>query len=400
MALVDKVEDLSTRIGNAIANLFPDKWYSRSDLPLGQKTSIKIYPTTVVINGKMYKNTTAKTIDLNSTSTWDSPYGYFRTGLTRGGQDVYIHACAPSSGTEPVFVLNGSTSAPTSYTKETSMCIGGFHCLCTDVGTISGHTLSGYSAGDILPLSVWDLKHYAYSGNAGMVFVNGEWVDIYLPSWDGSKLISKKGAVIADGNSGKNPANNYGFSGESFAEYAALAGKRLISRQTFMAAAEGTPEWSCLSTKVDPNTTGGHTDKEGLRIISNCGCEDCCGVMWQWTNELFESGCIWKDSLNSSATLANDDTYYTNKKQMNARLGWREESVWEDARSTLGSPAASYDTSGRGGTYSGLLRRAAVGGFYDGEGISGTRAIFASDVSATYGSQLSARLTSEAIEVV
>ena len=37
--------------------------------------------------------------------------------------------------------------------------LGGFHCLCVDVGTISGHALTNYIAGDILPRSCWDLKH-------------------------------------------------------------------------------------------------------------------------------------------------------------------------------------------------------------------------------------------------
>ena len=96
---------------------------------------------------------------------------------------------------------------PYGYTATTSRKVGGFHCLCANVGTIAGHTLNGYVAGDILPASVWDLKHRPKSEPEGMVYIDGidMWVDIYLCSWSGStaekdlKTVSKYGEVTGEG---------------------------------------------------------------------------------------------------------------------------------------------------------------------------------------------------------
>ena len=396
MALEDKIEDLSKRVGKAINLLIPDNWYQRSDLFLPQQTSVQIYRTSVMINSKVYKNTSATSLSLNTGSNWDN--SSYATAASRAGKDVYIYACAPSgTSMEPIFKLSCNSTTPTGYTATNSRKIGGFHCLCAAVGTISGHTLTGYAQGDVLPASIWDLRHHAVCGSEGMVFVNGVWVDIYLAGWDGTKLVSQYGATVADGSNGASAADaDGGFSGESFAEYATYVGKSLIDRQTFMAAAEGSNQKTTVSGSADPVTTGGHVDTNGVRMISNYGCEDCCGAYWQYTCELADSGAIWYDALNSNAVLQTADVFYTSAKQINNRIGFREESVWEQSRSKLNTMPSAYGNaskgSGRGAAYSTLLRRRLVGADWASGIRCGTRSIKSDDLSSRRKGSSGARL--------
>lgn len=208
----------------------------------------------------------------------------YTTGSNRAGKDFYIYACVPSSGTEPVIKISANSTVPTGYTAETSRKVGGFHCLCADVGTISGHTLSDYVAGDILPCSVWDLSHRPKSEPEGMVYVEGIdlWVDIYFCSYEGAiadnnlKLISQYGATIADGTSKE------AFHSLKFEYYMLKQKKRLPWVREFRSFALGTGGNTNITPSKDPNTTGGHISSgTNHRIISYYGVEDCCGASWQ-----------------------------------------------------------------------------------------------------------------------
>ncbi len=53
----------------------------------------------------------------------------------------------------------------------------------------------------------------------------------------------------------------------------------------FVAASLGANQGTNITGSADPGTTGGHTDTAGRRMISNVGCEDCCGVLFQWGAE-------------------------------------------------------------------------------------------------------------------
>ncbi|UNF41144.1 hypothetical protein MNL09_03155 [Bartonella krasnovii] len=48
--------------------------------------------------------------------------------------------------------MSVNATYPDGYTANNSGKIGGFHALCADVGTISGHPLSGYRAGIYYPI--------------------------------------------------------------------------------------------------------------------------------------------------------------------------------------------------------------------------------------------------------
>lgn len=210
------------------------------------------------------------------------------TATERAGKDVYIYACWPSNVESgiPVFVASMNSTTPIGYNATNSRKIGGVHCLCADVGTISNHPLSGYVAGDVLPASLWDLRHRPVSAPEGMVYIEplDLWADIYLNSWDGEKVVSEYGAVIADGTS----ARSYHW--WRWAEEFNSLKKRLPHRWEFRELADGSPEAVNIQGSADPNTTGGHTATNSQRIISKYGCEDCTGVLWQWGSDLTTHG--------------------------------------------------------------------------------------------------------------
>lgn len=260
------------------------EYYTRPSLYTVSKKSITIPKgLRVRIGDKGYES--ASTTTLSTTSLGNL-----------AAKDVYIYACAPITlSTEPVFVLSLNSTVPSGYTAENSRKIGGFHCLCADVGIISGHTLSGYVAGDILPASAWDLIHRPRCSPEAMVYCDKVdfWVDVYLNSWDGNKLVSVYKGVTADGTSTKK------FHGELFVDELAKLNKRLPPRRVFQAVMKGSNELTSVEGSTD--VTGGNVDTAGRRMISNYGCEDGCGFLWQWSEDIgFAGGSGWTNSVYNS----------------------------------------------------------------------------------------------------
>lgn len=232
---------------------------------------------TVNVNNVGYALTTQTDIDLATAANWDTttPTDY-TAAAARAGKDFYVYACTPVSGTVPKLVLSANSTVPNGYTASTSRKIGGFHCLCVAVGTISGHTLTGYVAGDILPASVWDLKHRPVSNPEGMVYVDqlGLWVDIYLQSGTGASTASAYGGTITDTRTWMDHVDDL-----------AAVKKRMLDDGEFQVAADGSNQETNIAGSADPGTTGGHVDTASRRMISNYGLEDCCGAMWQWLRD-------------------------------------------------------------------------------------------------------------------
>ena len=197
------------------------------------------------------------------------------TGTLAAGTDYYVYAC--TDGTTLSFLVSANATNPTGFDTDHSRKIGGFHTLCVAVGAIGGHTLTNYAVKDILPASVWCLKHRAKTlVNAGLVYDDKSkvWVQIYLASGTGSSMTSVNGGTISD------TRNKMDFIDDGLAK-----GMRLLRSHEFVSAATGCNEETNITASADPGTTGGHTDTAGRRMISNIGCEDCCGVMWQWLLE-------------------------------------------------------------------------------------------------------------------
>ena len=209
---------------------------------------------------------------LIDTATHVSSVTDIDTGAVAAGKDYYVYAC-DNSGTL-VFKTSLATTFPDGFDANTSRKLGGFHTLCVAVGTIAGHTLTGYAAKDILPQSIWDLKHRARNqNNAGMVYdpKSRIWVDIYLASGTGASTLSVNGGTISD-------TRNW----MDFVDDGGAVGKRLLTDGEFQMIAAGSNEETNITGSADPVTTGGHVDTASRRMISNIGCEDCTGVLWQW----------------------------------------------------------------------------------------------------------------------
>lgn len=271
--------------------------YSREKLFTPNKTSITVPANLNVKIGDGYYSTAQDiTLQLSGVGTAEN----------LAGKDIYIYACQPVDilAANPILTLSLNSTVPNGYNADNSRKIGGFHCLCANVGTISGHTLSGYVAGDILPQSVWDLIHRPKCSPEGMVYIPEVdiWMDIYLNSWNGSKLVSVNGGTTADGASTKK------FHGEQFVERLADIKKRLPWRYEFQVAAKGSNEGTNIKGSTDVNTTGGHVDTAGRRMISNYGLEDACGFLWQWASDVGVNGSGgWNDSVYNSGV---DDQSY------------------------------------------------------------------------------------------
>lgn len=350
--------------GDKNISLLSPVHYSRSsNFETSGRTSIKL-PSylSLMVNGHYFRNDVEVTVDISDTTNWDSTETDYTIAENRAGKDFYIYAVDDKVTKSVHVVLSANSTVPTGYTESSSRKIGGFHCLCADVGTPTWHNpatlkdeahwLSGYVKGDILPYSVWDLLHRAESSNEGMVFSpeTHMWYDIYLSSWDGSKLVSVFGGITADGASSKP------FHGEMFAECAGQVNKELISRDEFIVVAKGSNECTTIHGSADAGTTGGHVDTANRRMISNIGLEDCCGFLWQWCKQSngANGSTGWNDSVYNSAV---------------------------DGNATYGSTYGNY-------------YRACVGGSWYNASYYGSRSVSANLVSANVGGNCGGRLSS------
>lgn len=202
------------------------------------------------------------------------------TGTIQSGKDYCVYLT-----TDKQFVVSLNSTFPsgtlsdgsTAFSAENTRKIGGFHTLCVDAGEIDGHPLSGFSSGDILPASVWCLNHRPYCEPAGMVYCEALdfWVDIYLQSGTGEATESVFGGTITHTRCQPDHTEDM-FS----------VRKKLLSDEEFSAAAAGSNQKTAFPGGTPPETSGGHVDSAGRRMISDIGCEDCCGVIWHFLRDL------------------------------------------------------------------------------------------------------------------
>lgn len=215
--------------------------------------------------------TSQSTID--GSITWEA----YINGTNKGGRagtDFYIYACQPESGIAPTLLLSANSTYPDGYTASNSRKIGGFHGLCGSVGTISGHTLSGYLTGDVLPQSVWCLKHRARAAsNAGLVYIPPikKWSAIYLTSGTSSAPTIRFGGTILD-------TITYFVANDA----ARLLKMRMPRDSEFAVLAAGSNEGTNILGSADPVTVTAAVDTAGRRMISNYGVEGCVGISLQF----------------------------------------------------------------------------------------------------------------------
>lgn len=287
-----------TAVPNLFAGSYADQTYLFSGGSAGSQTTYNL-PTWSGYVGTVAVRIPAQSININTASYWDS--AAYATPANRAGKDFYCYALQNNT-----FVLSANSTYPTGYSASNSRKISGFHCLCVSVGAISGHTLTGYVAGDILPLSVWDLFNRSSATQEGRVKSRcGKWVMIYLPSVSGSTLVSVNGGTIATG------ASSPAFHPYKFEQWFARQGEYAISQLEFFAVSDGANQSSNIAGSSNPGTTGGHTATSGRRMISNEGVEDTCGVMWQWTRDLggYNSGSAWANAFDGNDSGAEGQHY-------------------------------------------------------------------------------------------
>lgn len=183
---------------------------------------------------------------LSNAANWDD--AQYATAANRAGKDFYVYA------TTNGLVLSANATVPTGYTAANSRKIGGFHCLCLSVGTISGHSLTDFVTGDILPASIWDLNWRPICSPEGMVYSAAAdvWVDIYLQSGTGTTTRSAYGATITDTRPYWDHQDDL-----------AAVGKRMLLDAEFQQIALGSPEQVNIAGASDPVTTGGHRSTSG-----------------------------------------------------------------------------------------------------------------------------------------
>ena len=161
-----------------------------------------------------------------------------------------------------------------------------------NVGTVA-HPLSGFVENDILPESVWCLTfHPSCASYDGMVYDRDcdIAVDIYLQSGKGKATKSTFGASLTKARRQWNHQEDM-----------RAVGKRLLKDYEFTSIASGSNEKTNIEGNSTPNTTGGHVDTNGRRMISFIGCEECCGYEGQWLDEFCgtqsnSGGTDWRDN--------------------------------------------------------------------------------------------------------
>lgn len=212
----------------------------------------------------------------------------------QNGKQYYIYLVETDVVNQFDIRVSLNASYPSGFNANNSYCIGGFHTLCVavtssnapalPVGSLwDSHPAIGYSAGDIIPNSIWCETHRPMCNPAGMVYIDllDLWVDIYLQSGTGTSTRSAYGATITNS---RTPIQHLWDM--------QLVGKRLAQDAEFMIFAEGSNQKTAVQGAAQPNpfTAGGHLDTAGKRMISGYFVEECCGLIWQWLDEVSPSG--------------------------------------------------------------------------------------------------------------
>lgn len=309
-------ESLKTRF----TNLFPQK----PILSAISSDTLLIPPRTAILmpfplGEMMYYNNRPVGIDLKQTLVEPEDA---KVGI-QPGKDYFVFAVrGDKDDTQTLkFVVSANGTYPHGIEREKCYRIGGFHTLCADVGDIPNHPLSGFKAGDILPMSVWSLNHSPHCLPTGMVYCPNLnlWVDIYLQSGEGRQTRSIYGGQITNARSHIDHQKDL-----------RAVCKRFLSIAEFYFVAEGSNEDAGLKYDKDRSfdrrlklTTGGNVDSNNRRMISKIGCEDCCGYMNQIVQDvpiryIYRTG---KDSFSVFAVGGNIST-------SNGAGGFNEGRTW------------------------------------------------------------------------
>ena len=77
-----------------------------------ERRTVNIPAMQLRINATVYTLSTATTLDADTTGSWASNETLKATAANRNGEDVYLYAVEPSSGTTPNFCLSSNSTYP------------------------------------------------------------------------------------------------------------------------------------------------------------------------------------------------------------------------------------------------------------------------------------------------
>lgn len=140
------------------------------------------------------------------------------------------------------------------------------------------HPLRNFEAGDILPESVFCITwNTDCLTEDAMVYDKdtGRAIDVYLQSGTGANTRSAYGATHTVSRQARNHMEDM-----------RAVGKRLLRNSEFTSAALGSNEKTSIFGSADAGTVGGHVDTDSRRMISAIGCEEMCGYLNQWCDNL------------------------------------------------------------------------------------------------------------------
>ena len=288
------------------------------------------YPSGVFIAGS-----SDFSVDLSANMTTSA-------GSSTNGKDFFVYVVPADNANYGDIVCSVNATAPTdidaSYTSDVVLKIGRFHTLCAAIGAstvmkVAENTassvgtnylvkpyrestdpdfyafynksitaksdndlydtvsmllpLAGFSAGDILPESVWCLTFRpdtVYEDAMVYDVATGKAVDIYMQSGSGKNTRSAYNETVTVSKP------------QTIHKADMLeVGKELLSDTEFTSAALGSNEASSYGAN-SPGTTGGHSDSTSYgattsrRMVSAIGCEDMCGAWWQWLRDVAPLG--------------------------------------------------------------------------------------------------------------
>jgi hypothetical protein len=204
--------------------------------------------------------------------------GQFHTECVDVGDGVTMTAPTELTKTGQTYLVKNYDETEDSdfyafYNKDvTAITTGTYYNVAT-----MEHPLSGFSAGDILPESVWCISFHPNCAKwDGMVYDRDMdiAVDVYLQSGTGKSTASVYGATHTVSRQQPNHASDM-----------ISVGKTLLSTTEFTSIALGSNEKTNIVGSADKSTVGGHADTAGRRMTSAIGCEECCGYLWQWLTD-------------------------------------------------------------------------------------------------------------------
>lgn len=231
--------------------------------------------------------------DIDNTYTADNTkwIGYFST--------LCVSVPADQTSTLAVarnsYAIGNTVTVKGGYRKSDSYGIHAFYTKTIsaltsttyyDVATVP-HTLAGFSAGDILPESVFCLGFLphavdtGFEGAMGMVYDvdTDKAIDIYLQSGTGNNTATVFGATHTVSRQQQN-----------FEDDMRCVCKQLLSDEEFTSAALGGNELTNIQGSADATSVGGHSDTLSRRMTSFIGCEEMCGYLWQFLNNISANG--------------------------------------------------------------------------------------------------------------